>query len=247
MADNAWRLHPPCADGLTVLGADMIAHAMNRPEMMPNGRRHLCPNGAAFRPTRTGGTVPQDGSRAGSKGRPYMQRPAALLCLCLAARHVPWWRGPRRSATRPRRQGGVRSHGQDALIRRHGTRVAGEACSERGRNGRGPWSLGREPALRAPGLEVRAGQHPPHGGGGEPRHDPCRAALVGQCRAIPRGPTAAQRLRARAGQPHEVDRDRRGGKHPGHRGQGRPRGHPAAGRETAWPTGGRRLVAHQRA
>ena len=64
--------------------------------------------------------------------------------------------------------------------------------------------------MMAPGLEVMAGQHPPHGGGGDTLNDPRRDEPVCQFRAIPLGQDAAQRIRALAGQPHDVDRDLRG-------------------------------------
>ena len=83
--------------------------------------------------------------------------------------------------------------------------------------------------MMAPGLEVMTGQNPPHGGGGDPLNDPIRDELVCQFRAIPLGQAAAQRIRVITGQPHDVDRDLRGGKRPGPRGQGRQRGHPDVG------------------
>ena len=142
--------------------------------------------------------------------------------MFIAARHVPWLRGPRRRETRTRLQGGFLINGQDDLIRRQGTCVEVDEFRDRGIKGRVPWSLGIEPEMMAPRLEVMAGQNPPHGGGGDTLNDPLRDELVCQFRAIPLGQAAAQRIRALAGQPHDVDRNLRGGNRPWHRGQGRP-------------------------
>ena len=83
--------------------------------------------------------------------------------------------------------------------------------------------------MMAPGLEVMAGQHPPHGGGGETLNDPIRDELVCQFRAIPLGQAATQRIRALAGQTHDVDRDLWGGNRPWHSGRERLRARPDAG------------------
>jgi hypothetical protein len=106
MEDNAWMFRQPLAYFLTVMCADMIAHAMNRLDMVTNGRSPLFQQGDECLLTRTGGTVPKDGARTGLDCRKYIQRPAALVFMFLAARNVPWWRGPRRRETRTRLQGG---------------------------------------------------------------------------------------------------------------------------------------------
>jgi hypothetical protein len=45
MEDKAWMFHHPLADFFTMMGADMIAHEMNRLHRVANLRRHLFQQG----------------------------------------------------------------------------------------------------------------------------------------------------------------------------------------------------------
>jgi hypothetical protein len=107
MEHKAWMFHQPFAYFLTVMWADLIAHEMNRLDMMTTCRIQLFQQGNEFLLTRTGGPVPKDGSRTGIQCRPYIQSPAALVFMFIAVGNIPRLCGPRRRATRTRLQGGL--------------------------------------------------------------------------------------------------------------------------------------------
>jgi hypothetical protein len=219
--DNARGFLQPLADFFAVMRADVIAHEMNRLDGLVNRRVSRCKKGDAFLLTLAWGTLPIDCSRPGLDGRESIQGPAALVCVLMPSGKVPGWRGPCGRETRTRRQGGCLIHGQDDFVIRPWTRVEVDEGREGGIKDGVPWSLGREPAMRAPGLQMRAGQKPPHRGGGDRLHHARRDELVGQCRALPRGQAATQRIRPLAGEASHVDRDLRGENRPWHRGRGR--------------------------
>ena len=63
MKDKAWMFHQPVEDFFAVMCADIIAHEMNRADVMVNLRIQLFQKGDEFLLTLTGVTVPKDGSR----------------------------------------------------------------------------------------------------------------------------------------------------------------------------------------
>lgn len=69
MEDKAWMFRQPVAYFFTVMCADIIAHEMNRLDMVTNCRIQLFQKGDEFLLTLTGGTVPKDGSRTGIECR----------------------------------------------------------------------------------------------------------------------------------------------------------------------------------
>ena len=69
MEDKAWMFHQPFAYFFTMMCADIIAHEMNRLNMVPNLCIQLFQKGDEFLLTLTGVTVPKDGSRTGIECR----------------------------------------------------------------------------------------------------------------------------------------------------------------------------------
>ena len=67
--DKAWMFRQPCAYCFARMGADMIAHEMNRLDMMTKCRISLFQQGDECLLTLTGGTGPKDGARPGIECR----------------------------------------------------------------------------------------------------------------------------------------------------------------------------------
>ena len=143
------------------------------------------------------------------------------------------WQGG--GAPRSRRQGGLLVHRHHQCIRTQRPCVEGHQFRHGGREGGIPRRFGRQPDMLPPGCQVRRGQHPAHRGGGARFNAPLRDERARQVGTLPRGETAAQEIRALAGQAYHVERDLGGKPRPWPRGQGRRRARPDAGRESAWP------------
>ena len=69
MKDKAWMFHQPFAYFFAMMCADMIAHEMNRLDVVANLRIQLFQKGDEFLLTLTGVTLPKDGSRPGTECR----------------------------------------------------------------------------------------------------------------------------------------------------------------------------------
>jgi len=89
-----------------VMRADIIAHEMNRVDVVVNLRIQLFQKGDEFLLTLAGVTLPKDCSRTSVECRKQIQGPAALVFMLIAARNVPELSGPRGRETRARLQGG---------------------------------------------------------------------------------------------------------------------------------------------
>ena len=213
---TAWRLDAPRPAVLAVMGAARLAHERPRLELGDHRHGHRCQPGAACRGTLARGTWPHDEARPGVAGSQDLPGSTALLCRRIAVGNRPRVRGPRRS-------GGVRLNGPAPRVIRPEPCVEGDERRDGGLTGGLAWGRGRQPELRAPGVEVRAG--PPPGGGGGPG------------RGHPPGAAAAPRRRTFAGEASHGDRDRRGNHPPWPRGQGRRSARPSAAPARGWPPG----------
>jgi hypothetical protein len=244
--DNAWMLSSPLPHFLPMMCTDMIAHQMNRPDVLVNCDIYRVEKGHAFPLPLPFITVPVDLASTGVKGGNELARARPLVRMRQAVRPVVGLGWPGRGRSGPRLEGGLLSDGEHQLIRLQGTGVEVNQLGDGRRESGVPRVLGVQPQMMAPGLQRMRGQKPSDGGSGDVRHHARRAELARQFGAIPRGEATTQQLRAFAGEAHHVDRDLRGKNRPWPRGQERLKDRPDAGQEHAWPSGGPPSVAHQR-
>ena len=89
MKDKTWMFHRPLEAFFAVMCADMSAHEMNRVDVVVNLRIQLFQKGDEFLLTLAGVTLPKDCSRTSVECRKYMQGPAALVFMLIAAGMFP--------------------------------------------------------------------------------------------------------------------------------------------------------------
>ena len=222
----------------TMMGTDLVPDAMTRLARCCTLPVQRCQRGDALLRAVAVITRPSDLTRPRSPGGKPL--PGASPRVFRLQAVGPG--GPRRSWARPRRPRGLRVHRQPPLLLATWPRGARDQRGDRGIARGGSGRLGMASQLMAPGLQLMGRQNPPPRGGREVRDDGLRKERGCPCRALPRGPAAAEESGARAGQTDHGARDLRGKKRPEPRGRGRQPGPLHAGREPAWPLGAPRSV-----
>ena len=197
---NARMVGEPWLNFLPMMRPDVVAPAMDGTDARINLQIQRFQKGQAFPLPLPVIPGPIDLARPGVEGRNPIAGTRARILVLNAVGPVVGLGGQGRGAARPRLQGSLLSHGAHQLSCTKRARLERDALGDRGREGRVPWRLGSAPDMLAPRLQLRRGQHPAHGGGGDVRHDPPGAELPRQFGAIPLGQAAAQWIRAFAGQ-----------------------------------------------
>lgn len=207
-----------------MMRADIAAHEMDKADVLAKLRVQCIQKGDKFPLSLPFITLPIDLARTGVKGGKEIEGTGALLLVLVPVGTVLWlgWQGW--GATRSRLQGGLLVHRQHQFIRTQRPRVEGNQLRHGDIEGGIPRLFGITPDMLPPGFQLMRGQNPAYSGSGDLFHDPLRDELPRQLGTIPLGETAAQRIRALAGQAYHVERDLGGkiGLGPAARGVGKP-------------------------
>jgi hypothetical protein len=231
--DQAWMMSQPLSDLLPLMRTDMVAHQMNRADILLNLDIHGVENGHAFPLPLAVITVPVDFASTDVEGGQERERPCPLIRMRDAVGQVVRLGGQGRRQSGPRLPGGLLVASEHQCIRAEGTGIEANQFGDGGREGGVPRMCGGQPQRLAPGLQLMGGQHPSPRGGRDRLHDPLGEELTRECGTIPLGAATPHQVRPLTGQAHAVDRNRRGKHRPWRRGQGRRRDPPDAGRDNA--------------
>jgi hypothetical protein len=231
--DEAWMMSQPLSDLFPMMRTDMVAHQMNRSDILRNLDIHGFEKGHEFPLPLAVITVPVDFARTDVEGGKEMERPCPLILMLDAVGQVVRLGGQGRSQSGPRLQGGLLVDREHQFIRSEGTGIEANQFGDGGIEGGVPRMFGVQPQMLAPGLQLMGGQNPSHRGGRDLLHDPIGDELTREFGTIPLGEATPHQVRPLTGQAHDVDRDLRGKNRPWLRGQGRRRDPPDAGRDNA--------------
>jgi hypothetical protein len=196
---KARMIGDPPGDVFAMMGADIIAYEMNRPDGFSNLAVQVFQKGDEFFLAFAAITLPVDEPGAGIEGGKEVEGPSTRVFMLQAVGQVvgPGWQGRRRA--RARLQRGLLIQREDDLISAEGTRVEIDQFRDSGIKSGIPGLLGVKPQMMVPGLQLMGRQNPPHGRGRDILDDRLSDKLPCQFVAIPLGETAAQDIRAFAG------------------------------------------------
>src|SRR5215510_1226802 len=120
---KAWMMSQPLSDLFAMMRTDIVAHQMNRADMLLNLDIHGFEKGDEFPLPLALITVPVDFARPSVESRQEIERPRPLILMLDAVGLVVRlsWQG--RSRSGPRLQGGLFIAGEHQFIRAEGTGI----------------------------------------------------------------------------------------------------------------------------